>query len=86
MSNYDGIDRLSPGDEDQLRQQQRDWERIYADIVAGRPASLGCWGCPTYCSRELICKGSPGYQCGVIGCDHVAVQGGLCVKHERRVA
>lgn len=46
----------------------------------------GCWGCTNVCTRDWACKGAPGCQCGVVGCDHVAVQGGLCVKHERRIA
>lgn len=85
MSNYDGIDRLSPGDEDLLEQDARSIARRWAE---GVDLALGCWGCTgsQRCIHDHACKGTPGYQCGFVGCDHVAVQGGLCVKHERRVA
>lgn len=32
MSNYDGIDRLSPDDEPLLDQDRRDWGRRYAEM------------------------------------------------------
>lgn len=79
MTNYDGIDRLSPGDEDQLRDQQRAWERNYADIAAGKPLTIGCWSCTGTQNCSGVCSKPPA--CTFCGRPD-DTQTGTCVRCE----
>lgn len=73
MSNYDGIDRLSPGDEDLLRADARDQAR------GVRPTTDGCWGC----TGSQKCSGTCAKPAACVFCggpnDN---QSGACVRCE----
>lgn len=73
MSNYDGIDRLSPGDEDLLAHDARRLQRRRDGHPTNDPPN--CWGCPNGCNSDRC-----GIRLCVRGCDDEATEGGLCVK------
>lgn len=50
MSNYDGIDRLSPGDEDLLAHDARQLQRRRDGLPMNDAPN--CWGCPNRCTNS----------------------------------